>query len=202
MVFDLPSSPFVRKHGPGGYTDYGSFKPWLRDDFAFRCVYCLTRERWTPSGSAAFGADHVIAKSRAADLECEYENLVYACNRCNSAKGEVELLDPSDSPLSSHMQLKANGEWEGLTEQGRILVRFLQLNGDELPAFRRGILLLWSQVSSSTKPVARVLRKQFFGFPDDLPDLAALRPPSNSRPEALHTSCAARRDRNELPDYY
>ena len=43
--FEYPSSPHRRRHGPLGYADYASFRPWLRDEFSFRCVYCLLRER-------------------------------------------------------------------------------------------------------------------------------------------------------------
>ena len=42
--FVYPASPHVRRHGPMGYADHASFRPWLRDEFAFRCVYCLRRE--------------------------------------------------------------------------------------------------------------------------------------------------------------
>jgi hypothetical protein len=40
-------------------------KPWLRDDFSFRCVSCLCRETWFPDGEAYFGCDHVRPRSRA-----------------------------------------------------------------------------------------------------------------------------------------
>jgi len=43
-VFHHPSAPAPRRHGPRGYLDYTSFKAWLRDEFTFRCVYCLTSE--------------------------------------------------------------------------------------------------------------------------------------------------------------
>jgi len=46
MPFIFPSVAHVRKHGPVGYTDFTTYKPWLRDEFQFRCVYCLERERW------------------------------------------------------------------------------------------------------------------------------------------------------------
>ena len=46
--FTYPSAPIVRRHDPIGYLDYDSFRPWLRDEFRFRCVYCLRRERWEP----------------------------------------------------------------------------------------------------------------------------------------------------------
>jgi hypothetical protein len=57
--FDYDYTPIVRKYGPSGYQDYKSYKPWLRDEFAFHCVYCLERERWYPNGQASFGIDHV-----------------------------------------------------------------------------------------------------------------------------------------------
>jgi hypothetical protein len=44
MPFAYADAPHVRKHGPSGYVRYQSYKDWLRDEFAFRCVYCLERE--------------------------------------------------------------------------------------------------------------------------------------------------------------
>lgn len=44
--FIYPAVPHVRRHGPMGYADVTSFRPWLRDEFSFRCVYCLLREQW------------------------------------------------------------------------------------------------------------------------------------------------------------
>src|SRR5258708_6259440 len=44
--FQYPAAPHVRRHGPQGYADAASFRPWLRDEFTFRCVYCLQREVW------------------------------------------------------------------------------------------------------------------------------------------------------------
>src|SRR4051812_47962992 len=83
------------RHSPQGYRQYNKYKPWLRDEFLFRCVYCLYRESWTDFGHAVFGVDHAKAKTFYPSEECEYENLLYACNRCNSAKGVKKLpLDP------------------------------------------------------------------------------------------------------------
>lgn len=44
--FNYPDAPHRRRHGPRGYADYASYRPWLRDEFTFRCVYCLLREQW------------------------------------------------------------------------------------------------------------------------------------------------------------
>ncbi len=36
--FSYPNRPHVRRHGPRGYANYESYRPWLRDEFSFRCV--------------------------------------------------------------------------------------------------------------------------------------------------------------------
>jgi hypothetical protein len=55
-----PSVPHRRRHEPRGYQDYREFKPWLRDEFTFRCVYCLEREAWYPDRAASFSVEHVL----------------------------------------------------------------------------------------------------------------------------------------------
>jgi hypothetical protein len=39
-------------------------------------------------------------------------------------------------------------------------------------------------------------------YPDNLPDLASLRPPHNTRPQGVRDSFRARRDRGRLPETY
>ena len=58
-AFEYPNQAHDPKHEPIGYLDYRSYKPWLRDEYSFRCIYCLTREVWTPSGQDDFSVDHV-----------------------------------------------------------------------------------------------------------------------------------------------
>jgi len=86
-----PSVEPGRRHGPRGYADYRACKPWLRDEFTFRCIYCLTRERWYPSGHEEFGVDHVKPVSAAADLIVDYDNLLYACSSCNRNRQAADL---------------------------------------------------------------------------------------------------------------
>jgi 5-methylcytosine-specific restriction endonuclease McrA len=83
--FVYPDQPQVRQHGPQGYRDLGSFRPWLRDEFSFRCVCCLRREAWDRAVSLEI--DHFLPKSRVPELGLEYDNLLYICRRCNAAKG-------------------------------------------------------------------------------------------------------------------
>ena len=37
MPFIFAAAPHSRKHGPGGYTQYQTYKDWLRDEFTFLC---------------------------------------------------------------------------------------------------------------------------------------------------------------------
>jgi hypothetical protein len=60
--FNYPRGARVRRHGPVGYATYHSFRPWLRDEFGFRCVYCLVREQWGRV-SGQFGLDHFRPQS-------------------------------------------------------------------------------------------------------------------------------------------
>ena len=75
-AFTYPAEPHVRRHGPQRYADAASYRPWLRDEFAFRCVYCLRRERWEASGHEAFGVDHLIPRSVHSAGICDYDNMV------------------------------------------------------------------------------------------------------------------------------
>jgi hypothetical protein len=71
--FRYPPLAHTRRHGPRGYSDYPPYKDWLRDDFCFRCVYCLDRERWYPSGQNAFSVDHIVARALAPRMVTDYE---------------------------------------------------------------------------------------------------------------------------------
>ena len=44
-AYRYPNQTHRRKHGPQGYRAAAEYREWLRDEFLFRCVYCLERER-------------------------------------------------------------------------------------------------------------------------------------------------------------
>ncbi|MCU0704218.1 MAG: hypothetical protein MUF18_09615 [Fimbriiglobus sp.] len=74
--FTYPDRPHGRRHGPVGYADYTSYRPWLRDEFAFRCVYCLRRETWGRV-FGEFAVDHFLPVKHRPDLTTVYTNLLY-----------------------------------------------------------------------------------------------------------------------------
>jgi hypothetical protein len=85
--FRYPLAPVARRHGPSGYLNAQRYKPWLRDEFHFRCVYCLVRERWCPDGEDAFSVEHYRPRSSSPDEVCRYDNLLYTCCRSTPRSG-------------------------------------------------------------------------------------------------------------------
>jgi hypothetical protein len=203
-VLDYPGVPHVRSHGPRGYLDYKHYKPWLRDDFSFRCVYCLCRETWFPDGESYFACDHFWPLSRLPEHISTYKDLVYACCVCNAWKKDFpEQLDFSVVALAEHLESRHDGTIRALTKQGKALIDVCALNRPELVTFRRDMRTLLALLNQRSGDAAEKLRKRYLGYPDDLPNLAALRPPGgNSRPEGVATCCFERRRRGELADSY
>ena len=89
-AFTYPAATPHRRHAPSGYSDYESYRPWLRDEFCFRCVYCLLRERWGRV-SGEFDLDHFIPQACDESLSTDYGNLIYSCHACNTKKGSAAL---------------------------------------------------------------------------------------------------------------
>jgi HNH endonuclease len=197
--FRFPPKPHRRVHGPRGHNDYRAYKPWLRDEFEFRCVYCLTRELWVNAGYNAFTIDHVKPKSSYADLIADYDNLVYACNRCNNLKSiKLGLPDPCNSSLAKHLKLRS-GIFIHVTPLGRRLIEYLKLN-EQGRIFERMRYLITFNDQNRSDPKLLLMT---FGYPPELPDLSALNPPGgNSRPNGLKRSKFARKKAGKLPLYY
>jgi hypothetical protein len=204
MLFHYPPSPRERRHGPCGYRDDRSNKPWLRDEFEFRCVYCLCRERWFPDGDGSFSVDHVVPRSTAPELELEYDNLAYACSGCNSVKQDaMGVPDPCQDPYGAHLEVLADGSIRPLSAQGDFLIRACRLDRPKLSQYRAGVLKLLRQLQGRTDKGAVELRRRFFGLPLNLPNLSSLAPPrGNARPEGIASSFFARKGRRDLPDTY
>jgi hypothetical protein len=203
MPFIYPDAPIVRRHAPAGYTDYSSYKPWLRDEVTFRCVFCLMRERMYPNGQDSFSVEHLKPRSARPDLTCEYSNLVYACLKCNSNKNDRgPVLDPCRSAYALHLTVASDGTIQGNTGDGQKLIRLIRLDRDELNDFRRRILRLVRAAHRYPRSVwAREVRA-FISYPADMPDLRTRRAPVNGNPDSAQHCYYASRERNELPRTY
>jgi hypothetical protein len=197
VPFDYPPAPLQRRHGPQGYAEYSSYRPWLRDEFCFRCVYCLLRERWGRSG--AIGIDHFLAVAHHPDQIHDYDNLLYACTTCNFAKGDRLLPDPTQVLTSAAVQVAEDGTIHTDNPEAAHLIELLGLDSEPTTEFR----MLWIGIVALAARHDPDLYRKLMGFPDDLPNLGRLRPPGgNTRPEGVLTSYFARRQSGTCPETY
>jgi len=195
--FEYPPNEHERKHGPRGYQNYKQYRPWLRDEFVFRCVYCLKRERWGYL-KGSYDLDHYEPQTNNPEATLDYDNLLYSCATCNSGKGSQAVPDPCECMLSSTTKVSDDGSITGLTDDARKIILKLSLDDPEYREFRR---LLIGIVELSERQDGELFY-QLMSVPSDLPDLSKLKPQTNSRPEGVAKSYYQQRVNGELPDTY
>ena len=196
--FTYPAAPHERRHGPRGYADQESYRPWLRDEFAFRCVFCLAREVWG-SFKGIYALDHFLSVAGRPDLLLDYDNLLYVCVSCNLSKGSQQVPDPLSNLLDSDIRVTEDGVIHASSPAASKLVEQLGLDRPRLREFRE----LWIRIVRLSVQHDPEMFRRLMGYPVDLPDLSTLRPPEgNSRPEGIAQSHFARRQRSELSDTY
>lgn len=185
----LPNSPFVypgkphrRRHRPPSLPDHSDYKPYLRDEFVFRCVYCLMREKWLLM-HRNLGVEHWWAKSTHPELRTKYSNLLYVCNYCNNQRGTKRLKEswrPERNPWGKHLRIEEDGTVNGISRTGVAMMKvFFFLNDEELLLPRKEYMDKYRRLCSLLQfPDAGVqadaceLYKQAFGFPANIPDLS------------------------------
>jgi hypothetical protein len=118
-------------------------------------------------------------------------------------RGAILLpLDPFGS-LREHLEVSDGGTIRGLTPAGQDLIHVCRLDRPNLTAFRRRLLDTLAILRRKQSDAARDLLRRYLGYPANLPDLAALRPPNgNARPEGIADCSFERRRRGELARTY
>lgn len=196
--FEYPVGPHARRHGPEGYDDYSSYRDWLRDEFTFRCVYCLHRELWDPRGTA-FHIEHSVPVKEHPEGECDYSNLLYACATCNEAKKAIlEVPDPCKVPFHLCLRILPDGKIETLNDAGRKLTQVLRLDSARNVENR----YRWMRTLQALESANPALYREYMGFPRDLPDLRTKRLPNNTKPEGTASCYFVLRERGALPATY
>lgn len=197
-AFQYPAHAHRRRHGPQGYASTVQYRDWLRDEFDFRCVYCLEREQWVHR-TGHFHTDHFQPVAQRPDLDGEYDNLVYACHVCNALKRDQTVPDPLRVLLYDSVSVQTNGTLSAHTKDASKLLGMLQLNSPESRR-RRRLMLRVIRLAADHDPA---LLQELLGFPDNLPDLSRLHPPKgNRRPTGVTRSHFARKSRGKLPPTY
>ena len=195
--FAYPTKPHVRRHGPEGYSEYRHYRNWLRDEFSFRCVYCLRRENWFAM-PRDHELDHFLPKSDHPDVERDYDNLVFACRQCNGTKAAKYLPSPESVAYGDCLRVDEAGQIQAKNKHGKKIIKALRLDGADYMRLRRDIIAMVAE-----NKVGSVGMRRLLGYPEALPDLSKERKPRrNKRPGGIHQSHFARKQRGELPEYY
>ena len=193
-----PPARHARRHGPQGYADYASYLPWLRDEFSFRCVYCLLRKQWGRV-RGVYAIDHFLPVAHHPAKVTDYDNLLYACATCNAAKGTRAVPDPLVVLTSPAVRVAEDGTVHAGSVEAAQLIELLGLDSPQSAEFR----MLWIGIIALAARHDPELYGRLMSYPDDLPDLRRLQPPGgNSRPEGVAQSALVRRERGELPGAY
>jgi hypothetical protein len=197
-MFVYPDPRSYRRHGPAGYANYRSYRLWLRDEFTFRCVYCLNREQWGHV-TGEFDIDHFQPQTCCPPLAADYPNLVYSCRRCNTVKLDHEIADPFFVMTGDRARVMPDGTLRGIDAAATKLIMQLDLNSPRLVEWRT----MWLRIADLARDRDQELLQRLLGFPKDLPDLRRLCPPAgNSRPTGIAESWAALAEHGKLPARY
>jgi hypothetical protein len=141
---------FPRRNPPPEPQDhYSKYRPFVREDFAECCAYCLFHEILA-GGESNFQLDHFRPKSLVlfAKLMDDFYNLYYACSVCNRYKSvswpppELEALgygfvDFCAEDFSTHFQEELDGSWSPLTLRAEYTMARIRLNRPHLLEIRR-----------------------------------------------------------------
>jgi len=196
--YTYPVGKHRRKHGPEGYRSIGEFRDWLRDEFTFRCVYCLEREQWV-NRLGYFHIEHFEPVASNPERLLEYDNLLYSCQACNLLKGNQSVPDPLSAFTVKTIVVYRTGRIYGKTNGARRLIELLQLDSPDSRK-RRRLMIAILETAAEANPA---LYEELMGFPEDLPDLARLKPPGgNARPSRVKKSYLALRRIGRLPETY
>ncbi len=199
--YAYPKTPHVRRHGPGGWKDYRQYREWLRDEFSFRCVYCLEREVWRDMRESMH-IDHFEPQAIRKDLKGEYTNLLYACPACNHEKSDTILFDPCKIALGDCLQVHEDGRIEAKNKspEGQALIDELALDDPRTVDRRRCMIGTLRSLAEINWPMFVAWMR----YPRNLPDLNHKdnKPPHNEKPEGVAQSFFEKEKRGELPEVY
>ncbi len=140
--FRFPKKRHRRTQNPGKRTRYQAYKPFLRDEFERKCVYCRTPEGMK-GGYDNYGVDHYRPKSKYPKLELAYDNLFYACNPCNRLKGDFDsfinadifIPNPCEHRIAEHLQFQSADVY-AKSAAGRFIIERLRLDDADLTQLR------------------------------------------------------------------
>lgn len=162
--FRYPKAKHTRKQTPPQYTNYRKYKPVLREEFGAQCVFCLLPDA---SRNQSFGVEHYRPKKRFPELATTYSNLFYACNSCNSRKGDywpsedqltssLLIVNPCDHVMFKHLRY-AGHLVEDRTTEGAFTSERLDLNEPKVAKYRAALLAVVDSFESERNKLIRTI---------------------------------------------
>lgn len=156
----------------GGYRSY---RPFVREDFAGQCAYCLLSEIMA-GGEENFELDHFRPRSLFKELVNDFYNIYYSCHPCNHQKRDawpvpeleakgVSIVDLCTDEFRTHFLVNADGTWEGKTETGAYTIKVLRLNRKHLITIRQ--ILAGAGYAIHEERVDEVELRRLLGPPDN-----------------------------------
>lgn len=126
-----------RSQRPPLFSNYKSYRQYLRIEFEHRCVYCSIRESEL-GGSKSFHIDHYRPKKKFPNRIVDYLNLFYSCRDCNAYKGDFWpslwqkcqghfILNPCDHDIDKHLDCSGKN-WVAKSSTGSWHLNYLKLN--------------------------------------------------------------------------
>lgn len=119
--------------------DYRRYRECLREDFGWRCAYCMIHENTHSDGRHGFDIDHFKPRAKDGPVDA-YANLYWSCKWCNSLKHDhwpseddkaidMRFADPcAEHDYGNHFTEEADGTLRVDSKCGGYHVGHLRLN--------------------------------------------------------------------------
>ena len=165
---------FRRRADPPAQSDYKRYKQPLREDFQYRCAYCILHEG-DPYGGGFhhFQIDHFRPRNKFPDLINTYSNLYYSCTWCNRAKSDTwptndeqsrgfVFVDPCVEDLyTTHARLDpTTGKLEPTTNAGDFTITEIRLNRGMFNILRKKRIEAQDEIESTRTRILQLEREQ------------------------------------------
>lgn len=119
--------------------EYSKFMSILREDFSGLCGYCGKNSQYLPYN---YEIDHFVPQVIAPEKANDYQNLVFACRRCNRIKGSkwptkdknlandghIGFVDPATDEYENHLSRNNEGRIVYDTDLGESIYKQLHFD--------------------------------------------------------------------------
>ena len=143
-------------------------KKYLAIDFKNRCCYCNDHHNYS-GGYNFYHVEHFAPKEKFSPLKFRYDNLLYSCSFCNTAKldkwvgktenqnvvGNKGFIDPCTKDYDKHLGRKKTGEIYYKTKLGEYMYDNLKLG-----LSRHAAIYKINELSKRLEKLEKIIQKK------------------------------------------